>query len=707
MATSQIIQMIHYRVNGTQTYLNPKTLGSCIAVERSGNSNIPVDVTNVQNLANKLGSLAFKDSQNTMTGASSGTNGTAGIVPVPTSGSQGKFLRGDGTWSDPAVFRGASSNADGGIGFVPTPKAGTEGYFLRGDGTWAVPANNTYQVFTGATSTINGTDGLVPAPKGGQNTYFLRGDGTWATPENTVYSHPTYPAHNEGLYKFAVDGNGHVVTAEALTKADLTALGLPGSDTWRGIQNNLTSDSTTDSLSAAQGKALKGLVDSLDSGKASAVHNHIISDVTNLQTTLDGKSPTNHTHNYAGSSSAGGVANSAAKLATTRTVTGDGDFHMTYSYDGSANSVAVLEYYNATCSNGNVNNFPYHRIAYSGTVTGQYVDKAITMLITQDYAGGGFGICSVRLRTNSSSVVSSAEVKWLCRSGIDAEAIQVGLYNVAGNTYADIFFKVTSSYQGTVIRNLAMGARGGISRTWTLVNSSEVNDTTSTDKKTSTEVYNSVANAGSALHNQAYSLVVIGVDARSSDYATTAGTADVAKALSVSGGSGTQPIYFKDGKPVATTYSLNKTVPADAKFTDTLYTHPSYTAKSSGLYKVTVDSTGHVSGTAAVTKDDITALGIPGQQGSYTHPSYTARSSGLYKITVDGTGHVSNVATVVKSDITALGIPGQDTNTTYGNATQSTAGLMSITDKQKLDNADFLKVQATTPTEACIWCKID
>lgn len=36
---------------------------------------------------------------------------------------------------------------------------------------------------------------------------------------------------------------------------------LTDTNTWRGIQNNLTSDSTTDSLSAAQGKALKGLVD--------------------------------------------------------------------------------------------------------------------------------------------------------------------------------------------------------------------------------------------------------------------------------------------------------------------------------------------------------------------------------------------------------------------------------------------------------------
>jgi len=41
-------------------------------------------------------------------------------------------------------------------------------------------------------------------------------------------------------------------------------------------------------------------------------------------------------------------------------------------------------------------------------------------------------------------------------------------------------------------------------------------------------------------------------------------------------GSTTQPVYFsKDGVPVATSYSLSKSVPSDAKFTDTVYTHPS------------------------------------------------------------------------------------------------------------------------------------
>ena len=76
--------------------------------------------------------------------------------------------------------------------------------------------------------------------------------------------------------------------------------------------------------------------------------------------------------------------------------------------------------------------------------------------------------------------------------------------------------------------------------------------------------------------------------------------------------------------------------------------------------------------------------GIEDGANNYTHPSYTPQASGLYKITVDATGHVSAAAAVEKGDITALGIPAQDT--TYQKATQSTDGLMSAADKTKLDN---------------------
>lgn len=53
-------------------------------------------------------------------------------------------------------------------------------------------------------------------------------------------------------------------------------------NTWRGIQNNLTSDSTDQSLSAAQGKALKALVD----GKAPTSHKHTKSQITDFPSSM-------------------------------------------------------------------------------------------------------------------------------------------------------------------------------------------------------------------------------------------------------------------------------------------------------------------------------------------------------------------------------------------------------------------------------------
>ena len=76
--------------------------------------------------------------------------------------------------------------------------------------------------------------------------------------------------------------------------------------------------------------------------------------------------------------------------------------------------------------------------------------------------------------------------------------------------------------------------------------------------------------------------------------------------------------------------------------------------------------------------------GIAEGANNYTHPTHTAYSSALYKVTVDAEGHVIAAVKATKSDITALGIPGSDTK--YGNATTTNAGLMSAADKTKLDS---------------------
>lgn len=95
-----------------------------------------------------------------------------------------------------------------------------------------------------------------------------------------------------------------------------------------------------------------------------------------------------------------------------------------------------------------------------------------------------------------------------------------------------------------------------------------------------------------------------------------------------------------------------------------------------------------------MTAADKTKLdGIAAGANKYIHPSYTAAAAGLYKVTVDASGHVSATTAVAKSDITALGIP--STNTTYSAATQSANGLMSAADKKKLDGFGAASSYAT------------
>lgn len=84
------------------------------------------------------------------------------------------------------------------------------------------------------------------------------------------------------------------------------------------------------------------------------------------------------------------------------------------------------------------------------------------------------------------------------------------------------------------------------------------------------------------------------------------------------------------------------------------------------------------SGKGLSTNDFTTALmnklnGIASGANNYVHPSYTSRASGLYKIVVDATGHISQVAAVTKADITALGIPAQDTKITVDTTMSATS----------------------------------
>ena len=72
---------------------------------------------------------------------------------------------------------------------------------------------------------------------------------------------------------------------------------------------------------------------------------------------------------------------------------------------------------------------------------------------------------------------------------------------------------------------------------------------------------------------------------------------------------------------------------------------------------ITITGTGGLSGGGNLTESRTISHAVPA--------GAAAKTSGLYKIATDKFGHVTSTAAVTKTDITALGIPATDTNTTY------------------------------------------
>ena len=112
--------------------------------------------------------------------------------------------------------------------------------------------------------------------------------------------------------------------------------------------------------------------------------------------------------------------------------------------------------------------------------------------------------------------------------------------------------------------------------------------------------------------------------------ASAGGSANSAVKLdTATAGSATQPVYFADGKPVATTYMLNKTVPADAVFTDT-NTH--YASKN-----VVGSSTATANTTTALTNGNVYLNSV--ENGAVTS-AHKISGSGATTVTTDTSGNI-------------------------------------------------------------------
>ena len=262
--------------------------------------------------------------------AKSGTGAKAGLVPAPsTTAGASKYLCENGTWAVPPDTKySAATTTSAGL-FSASDKskldgieAGADKYKLpvasetlggvktgpsvvvNSDGTMSIVKDSHYHSVleaidvTGKTIDLN-TLNLSDAP-GQIKHYVEKTAGGSANITNAPQAGMFLMVARNIRWASSTDYITEQVFVSVTTKKEYGRWCTSGTwsawvernytNTWRGIQNNLTSDSATDSLSAAQGKALKALVDS--------------------------KASSGHTHSYAGSSSVGGAATSADKINT-------------------------------------------------------------------------------------------------------------------------------------------------------------------------------------------------------------------------------------------------------------------------------------------------------------------------------------------------------------------------------------------------------
>lgn len=180
---------------------------------------------------------------------------------------------------------------------------GSTSHFMRGDGTWATPPNTTYSTFKAATADAAGGTGLVPAPAAGAQAKFLRGDATWQTISLSTFGITATSAELNYM-----DG----VTSNVQTQLNGKA---SSSHT-----HNYAGSSSAGGAATSAAKVNNNLVVKLNSGTTEGTNmftfNGSAAKTVNITPSAIGAAASSHTHNYAGSSSAGGAANSVKSALT-------------------------------------------------------------------------------------------------------------------------------------------------------------------------------------------------------------------------------------------------------------------------------------------------------------------------------------------------------------------------------------------------------
>lgn len=161
--------------------------------------------------------------------------------------------------------------------------------------------------------------------------------------------------------------------------------------------------------------------------------------------------------------------------------------------------------------------------------------------------------------------------------------------------------------------------------------------------------------------------VLDGADIKITGYTKPSTTGALAAADSVNGALGKLEKKLDDEVTNRTNAVSNLTNTVNSnKSTIDNYTINGAKISTNPKITVTVGGSGNAV-TAASFSGTVLTLTKGATYNNYSHPagSGASKSTGLYKFSTDSTSHIRGVTAVTKSDITALGIPSSDTNTTY------------------------------------------
>lgn len=310
-----------------------------------------------------------------------------------------------------------------------------------------------------------------------------------------------------------------------------------------------------------------------------------------------GAAPDNHSHLYAGSSSAGGPATSAVKLdssagsATNPIYFSEGKpAACTYTLNKSVPSDAKFTdttYSNATTSTDGLMSSS-DKTKLDGIATGATkttVDSALSSTSTNPVQNKIiYGAISSKADLDTSGKILSSQLPSYVDDVLEYSAkSNFPSTGESGKIYVDTATNLTYRWSGSayveISQSLALGEtsstayrgdRGKIAYDHTLNTSNphnvtksqvglgNVDNTSDADKPISTATQTALNGKANSSHTHSYA-----------GSSSVGGSANSAVKLDSSAGSATQPVYFSSGKPAACTYTLEKSVPSDAVFTDT------------------------------------------------------------------------------------------------------------------------------------------